>query len=107
MIKVVNKRYHKPTNNDIPIHRGFILGNPWTSKLSKTKAQYQCVTDIEAIANFREYLLEKLKSKDIDICSEMNRIYKMAKYGDVNLVCYCVPKCCHGDVIKEIIESKL
>jgi len=31
----------------------------------------------------------------------------MAKTGDVNLVCFCKPKACHGDIIKKLIEEKL
>ena len=37
----------------------------------------------------------------------MNRIYSLAKQKEINLVCFCSPKCCHGDIIKEIIDTKL
>ena len=38
---------------------------------------------------------------------ELNKLWKAAKNGDINLVCYCSPKSCHGDTIKTIIEQKL
>lgn len=37
----------------------------------------------------------------------LNQIYKLAISGEVYLSCYCFPKKCHGDVIKEIIENKI
>jgi tryptophan synthase alpha subunit len=35
---------------------------------------------------------------------ELQRIKNLAEKQDVNLVCFCAPKSCHGDIIKEIIE---
>lgn len=107
-ITVVNKHTHTPTKNDFYIGRGSVLGNKYTSKdLSKTKAEFQCATAEESISSFRKDLIEKISTKDKLICDTLNAIWKMAKKGDVNLVCFCSPKCCHGDVIKELIESKL
>jgi len=107
-ITVVNKHTHISTGNDFYIGRGSALGNPYTSKpLSKTKAEFQCATPEESVSSFRKYLLEKITQKDKTICAALNSIWKMAKKSDMNLVCYCSPKCCHGDVIKEIVESKL
>jgi hypothetical protein len=75
--------------------------------LSETKAQYQCASREEAVEKYKEYLLEKVGSKDILICIELNKIYKKAKVNDVNLVCFCVPNLCHGHIIKQIIDEKL
>jgi len=39
---------------------------------------------------------------------EIERIVKAVKEGkDVQLVCNCKPKPCHGDIIKEAIERNL
>ncbi len=35
------------------------------------------------------------------------RIKKLSQKHDVYLVCFCAPKSCHGDVIKEIIEKDI
>lgn len=108
MITVVNKYKHTATDHDIYIGRGSALGNPFTSiQDRKTKAQYVCQSREESIESFRKYLYAKIKNKDKYICMALNKIYSLAKTGNVNLVCYCKPKSCHGDVIKELIESKL
>lgn len=109
MIKVVNKYKHEPSNNDVYIGRGSPLGNPFTGskKVENTKAAFQCSSREEAIEKYEKYLRLAIYENESYICNEMNRIWKMAKNGDVNLVCFCKPKPCHGDIIKKIIEEKL
>ena len=109
MIRVVNKHTHQPSENDIYVGRGSILGNPFSSIQGReTKAEFICESREDAIRNFSFYLKQKISDKDKNICDELNRIWKIAKSGrDINLVCYCTPKSCHATVIKRIIESKL
>jgi CRISPR/Cas system-associated protein Csm6 len=108
MINVVNKHKHSSTENDIYIGRGSTLGNPYTSiKNRKTKANFICNSREESINSFEKYIEKKISEKDKKVCEELNRIWRMAKEEDVNLVCFCKPKSCHGDVIKKIIEEKL
>lgn len=104
MITVVNKYKHTPTENDVYIGRRSVLGNPFTSIKDKvTKAEFICDSREESVENFEVYLNEKIAEKDKRICDELNRIYKME---DVNLVCFCKPKSCHGDIIKKIVDTK-
>lgn len=108
MITVKNKYTSKKDNNDIYIGRGSPLGNPFCHlEIENTKAEFKCETREDAINNFEKYINEKIKLKDSLICNELNKIYLMAKKQDVNLVCFCKPKSCHGDVIKKIIEKEL
>lgn len=113
MIQVVNKHYHTPTANDFYIGRGSILGNPFTSiKDRKTKAQFVCDSREESVGKYKEYILEAIKNKNCKICDELNKIYKAAIYAKDNnsviyLVCFCAPKLCHGDIIKEMIDGKI
>lgn len=108
MIKVVNKHTHTPTSEDYYIGRGSALGNPFTSiKDRKTKAQYICESKEESVKAYRRYLHRKIDEKDPDVCKALNEVYKRAKNGDINLVCFCAPQVCHGFVIKEVVESKL
>lgn len=108
MIRVKNKHKSKPESNDIYVGRGSVLGNPFTHfDLEKTKAEFHCETREESISNYENYLLEKIKNKDSAICKELNRIYSLALKQDVNLVCFCNPKSCHGDIIKKVLESKI
>lgn len=110
MIAVVNKKNHTPTANDVFIGRGSALGNPYTSipAIKETRAEFRCATREESLQKFNEHIQQKIKDKDKVVCDELNRIWKMVRSGhNVNLVCYCVPSPCHGNIIKKIIESKL
>jgi len=108
MIFVKNKHIDKPENNDIYIGRGSPLGNPFTHMdVSKTLAKYKCEDRDDCIQKYEDYLREKILTKDRTICQELNRIYLLAKKQDVNLVCFCKPRSCHGDIIKKILEEKL
>ena len=105
MIQVLNKYKNEPSKDDVYIGRGSPLGNPYTSMKGKTTlAKYTCDTREESIAAYRDYLLAKIKSRDKSICKEIKRIYELHKNGNVNLVCFCKPKPCHGDVIIEVIS---
>jgi len=107
-IMVVNK-HHGASNTDFYIGRGSPLGNPFTSiKDRETKAEFVVDSREESIARYKDWLLDKVEKKDTIVCNELNNIYLRAKKEEgVNLVCFCAPKPCHGDVIKELIESKL
>lgn len=107
MITVVNKYKHEPTVNDVYVGRGSVVGNPFTHNTGKTKAEFIVDTREKAIAEYEKWLLNKIEQKDKLVCDELNRLYSLAKKGNVNLVCYCSPQSCHGDVIKKVIESKL
>ncbi len=99
MITVVNIRNHDPTPSDFYIGRGSPLGNP--AKISEHQGRS------EVLRSYEEYLPKKIAEGDRPIREELNRIWKAAKVGDVNLVCFCKPRNCHGDFIKKLIEEKL
>jgi hypothetical protein len=99
MIAVVNRKNHEPTDLDVYVGRGSPLGNPFRINFRTTRE--------EAIEKYETELQIKIKNKDKVICNELNRIYRAAKVGDVNLVCYCKPENCHADFIKRLIEEKL
>lgn len=99
MISVVNIKTHEPTDSDIYIGRGSPLGNPYRINFRTTRD--------EAIARYEQYISENISSGNATIRAELNRIWKAAKVGDVNLVCFCKPEACHGDIIKKLIEEKL
>ncbi|WP_077920449.1 DUF4326 domain-containing protein [Spirosoma sp. 209] len=99
MITVVNRHKHKPSADDVYIGRPSLLGNP---------AKMDGEADRERVIElYRLYINAAIARRDVNICAELNRLYAKAKQGNLNLVCYCKPKACHGDVIKEILESKL
>jgi hypothetical protein len=95
-INVVNKYNHTPSTNYIYIGRGTALGNPFpiTTK-----------DDRDAVCNKYENYLKNLKPS---MKAQLNSIVNLGReHGEVNLVCFCAPKRCHGDSIKALIESKL
>jgi hypothetical protein len=97
MIKVVHKSSEP---NHIYCGRGSVLGNPFEmgneSERDKVCEQY------------KKYFHQKVEiEKDETILKELRIIYKKALHGDVNLGCYCAPKRCHCETIKEFIEKKL
>ncbi len=61
----------------------------------------------EVIAKYRGWIRQKIRAKDPQVCGELNRLYKLAKAGELSLVCWCAPLACHGDVVREILEEKL
>lgn len=104
MIRVVNKYTHTPTQNDVFVGRPSPLGNPY-SHMENTKAEHKVITREEAIAKYREWF-EHARLNDVAVHNMLNKMCKAHRAGiDMNLVCYCAPKPCHGDVIKEYIEK--
>lgn len=104
MINVVNKYKHTPTKADIYIGRGSVLGNPFTSiQDRKTKAEYVCKDRNESVSKYKEWLKGQISTGNKTVIDELNRIWKQHKKGNVNLVCFCKPQLCHGDIIKEFI----
>ncbi len=107
MITVVNKRFHIPTAHDFPVHRPYPLGNPYSHK-DDTLALYKVNSIEEAIEKFEEHfkniiLSDKGVQRNIRLILEHH-----AKYGKVNLVCYCVSKHnskCHAQFIKQCLDA--
>lgn len=105
MITVVNKKKHVPTVDDIYIGRPTIIGNQW-SHLSRGKAEVQVATREDAVECYRDWL-PKAYVEDIKVRAYIDKIIEKASTEDVNLVCWCAPKACHGDVVKEFVEKAL
>jgi hypothetical protein len=102
-IVVVNKYKHTPTPDDVYIGRGSALGNPF--RISDTLSRD------DVIRMYTAWLLPRLRrsSKNYDATAHgaMRRILKSHRSGNqINLVCFCAPQACHGDVIKRLIERK-
>ncbi len=100
-INVVNK-YHVKTGEYIG--RGSPLGNPF-SHIQGTKAAFVVDSRDEAVDRYEEWLSERMKAQDQEILKELYRLKEIALSGPLNLVCFCAPKRCHGDVIKRVIEK--
>lgn len=77
------------------IGRPSILGNPYNTAVGRK----------EAISAFSNYLNRKIQEKDPVIIGELERLYSIAKNEQLVLICWCAPKSCHGEVIKNILET--
>lgn len=74
---------------------GSPLANPFSLQ------QY---TREECLNKYRSWLVEQLNDINSPQSIELNRLTELVLKGqDINLICFCKPKDCHGDIIKEFI----
>lgn len=113
MINVVNIRKHVKTDADVYIGRTnryskkAILGNPY-SHMKGTLAEFLVPDRNSAVSAYEDWILQKIDNKDIEVLTALNEILHIHEtYGFVNLVCWCAPLSCHGDVLKKILEQKI
>lgn len=101
MIKVVKKGYRPETGTLVYIGRGSPLGNPFRMGAS-SQVERDRVCDL-----YIPWIQGKIQAKDKEVCGALNHIYTLAKKGDVYLECFCAPLRCHGDTVKEIVDSAI
>ena len=102
-IKVRNK--YKFKGNGVYIGRPSCLGNPF-SHLENTKADFKVKDREEAVALYEVWLKEQLR-ENVRVRQEMLNLYNnWRESGELNLICWCSPKRCHGDVIKEFLTRR-
>ncbi|MCK5127594.1 MAG: DUF4326 domain-containing protein [candidate division Zixibacteria bacterium] len=96
-IEIININDLKPSQiYDIYIDRRSALGNPF---ILKDESQRDLVCD-----KYYEWFNHKLKQKDekvmfnLDVLRDIHRVY-----GKLRLFCWCAPKRCHGETIKNYI----
>lgn len=103
-ITVVNK--HHGVAGEY-IGRDSPLGNPFTHQPVGTHAKYVLTTREEAVANYAKWLQEQIHTMQPSIITELDRLADKAMREPINLVCFCAPKSCHGDVIKEVLIAAI
>lgn len=102
-INVYNKNTFYPESS-IYIGRGSILGNPFSHIPNKGKFPVDSRED--AITAYHDWLKEKLENKTFPYFEEFNRLsFLLKETGELNLVCYCTPLPCHGNVIAELLKE--
>ena len=105
MIRVVNKYKHTPTTDDVYIGRGSPFGNQF-SWLPGTAEKFRVSDRAEAIKRYAEHL-EWARMNDPVIYKGLNLLCAKALRDEpINLVCFCKPQACHGDVIKKYVERR-
>jgi len=69
-----------------------------------TKAEFKVATREEAIEKYREWFKHAVNNNPL-VAASIDKIREAHTDGrDINLVCYCKPAACHGDVIEEYLE---
>jgi len=93
----------KPTHGEY-IGRGSPLGNPFHLGHDGDRDQV-----VDAFDHYIHTILnDHTHPQRPQITKELNRLLDIARRkGHVNLQCFCAPKRCHGDVIKEILDELL
>ena len=96
VIFIENKSTYSGTG--IYAGRPSILGNPFSIGDDGTR------TDV--INKFKIYFYQRLES-DLAFKKKLLELVDMSATQDLHLICWCAPKQCHTEVIKEFIESEL
>lgn len=92
MIEICNLRNQKLTQPyDVRVDRQSVLGNPFHMK---NESERDKVCD-----EYEEYFYKRLKD-----CATMQRIINYYKeHGKLRLFCWCAPKRCHAETIRDYI----
>ena len=96
-ITVINKKVDKNFSNEVYIGRGSILGNKFIIGEKMSRSQ--------ACEHYDIWLKKEIKRKK-KVYSFMVTLAKrvVRTKGTTWLGCYCKPKQCHGDSVKEQLE---
>ena len=91
--------YHEKA--DVYCGRGSALGNPFKME-DKSDEQRNIVCE-----QYKTYFNQKvLVQRDQSMLRQLSKIYKFIQTnGDVKLGCFCAPKRCHCETIKQYIEE--
>lgn len=99
---VVNKYKHEATSDDMYIGRGSLFGNPYLNTFDTREES------IDAYRTYFQDIIDGCGCKHKKFKRQLREIVvKLKLDGEVNLVCYCKPKACHGDIIKEYLLTQI
>lgn len=89
------------------VGRGSPLGNPYDFKDSThPQVKFRVNSKEEAINCFEEHLKKSILDGDPNICNAIRNLQIKHFRGEkVNVVCFCAPDACHGDIIKKHVEA--
>lgn len=89
MCDVIHIRNKKGTDDEVYIGRGSVWGNPYKIGQDGTRGQ--------AITKYVILMSDRLKENE-----ELWKARLKSLKGKT-LVCFCKPKACHGDVLKQLV----
>jgi hypothetical protein len=99
-IEIMSLRYNRPQfPYDFKVDRTTSLGNPFYMK-SEDQRDFVC----DAFEKWsKDCLLKGIETSNY--FNELLRVYK--KHGKLRLFCWCVPKRCHAETIRDMILEKI
>ena len=103
MIRIINLRNYELLEDEIlvKVDRSSVLGNPFKMNSNTDKER------IRVISEYAKHYKEKIQTSG-KFFTEMYRIHQLLLDGNkVALGCWCYPKFCHAEVIKEKLEGML
>lgn len=104
MIIIKNLRNEQPKEEwQVKVDRDSILGNPF--RMSH-ESQRNNVCDMYALSFKNMLVSNDMQSKEIqEELKKLVRLYK--KHGKLELFCWCSPKRCHAETIKDYLEKEI
>ena len=101
MIEILNLCAQKPIYPyDIKVDRSSILGNPFHMR-DESGRKHVCELYKE---RFYKILAHAPTDREATELNRLKALYK--KYNKLRLFCWCAPKQCHAEIIKEYIENE-
>ena len=99
-IQILNLRQTKPENPwDIKVDRSSVLGNPFVMETESERD--------EVCKKYSKYF-EVMMSNKSAAWEEINSLCDIyLKHKQLNLFCWCAPKKCHAETIREEILRRL
>ena len=99
MITIKNMDYSTPYYEcDVRVDRKTIFGNPFRIEDESLRN--------DALDKYQVYFYDRIK-KDLEFRNEAEKLLRLyEKYGMLNLFCWCFPKRCHSETIKEYIIER-
>jgi len=102
-VKVRNKKMYSGKGEYIG--RGTPLGNPY--RITDKRSRHV------ALSMYLQFIIDAIMNEGFasihhqEITSELNRLFEIIlDKRELNLICHCAPKACHGDIIKHLLENK-
>lgn len=97
MIRIANKKTHRGVG--IYVGRPTVLGNPFAIGKDGDRT--------EVIHKYRHWLWKEMQHKEGRVFQTLLNLTRIARTGNLTLVCWCHPEPCHADVLRACVEYLL
>ena len=101
MIEIMNIRHNSVCQlYDVCVGRVSILGNPFIMRSEDERD--------EVCHRYRAWFVNRLHDSNGKVMEELKRLYILhEKWNKLRLFCWCAPKRCHAETIKEWLENEI